>query len=78
MVVWHNVDSITHRVVLNDGSLDTGQSQPGRLSQPMAINVPAMAIPTLFDSSVDGRHARAGGFIVGELELADICAVQTA
>jgi hypothetical protein len=24
LVVWHHVDSITHRVVLNDGELDTG------------------------------------------------------
>src|SRR4249920_396799 len=24
MVVWHNVDTITHRVVLNDQSVDTG------------------------------------------------------
>jgi plastocyanin len=38
MVVWHNVDSIIHRVVLNDGSLDTGNIAPGASSQPMAIN----------------------------------------
>ena len=37
-VVWHNVDSITHRVVLNDGSLDTGNLAPGASSQPMSIN----------------------------------------
>ena len=38
MVVWHNIDSIVHRVVLNDGSLDTGNLAPGASSQPMAIN----------------------------------------
>jgi plastocyanin len=38
MVVWHNVDGITHRVVLNSGSLDTGDLTPGASSQPMAIN----------------------------------------
>ena len=38
MVVWHNVDSITHRVVLNDGSLDTGDIAGGASSQAMAIN----------------------------------------
>src|ERR1700738_4785092 len=38
MVVWHNIDSITHRVVLNDGSLDTGDIAAGGSSQPMAIN----------------------------------------
>jgi plastocyanin len=39
MVVWHNVDSITHRVVFNDRSLDTGELAPGASSQPMAIAV---------------------------------------
>jgi len=37
MIVWHNVDSITHRVVLNDRSVDTGNLGPGTFSQPMAI-----------------------------------------
>jgi plastocyanin len=37
MVVWHNVDSITHHVVLNDNSIDTGDILPGASSQPMAI-----------------------------------------
>src|SRR5574342_67567 len=37
-VVWHNVDSIVHRVVLNSGSLDTGNLAPGASSQPMSIN----------------------------------------
>jgi len=38
MVVWHNVDSTTHRVVLNSGSLDTGDLAPGASSQPMSIS----------------------------------------
>ena len=37
MVVWHNVDNTTHRVVLNDRSVDTGDLAPGASSQPMAI-----------------------------------------
>jgi plastocyanin len=37
MVVWHNVNNTTHRVVLNDGSVDTGSLGPGASSQPMAI-----------------------------------------
>jgi plastocyanin len=37
MVVWHNVDTTTHRVVLNDLSMDTGDLAPGVSSQPMAI-----------------------------------------
>jgi plastocyanin len=38
MVVWHNIDSVTHRVVLNNGSLDTGDLVGGASSQPMSIN----------------------------------------
>ena len=37
MIVWHNIDSTTHRVVLNDGSLDTGNLAPGASSQPMTL-----------------------------------------
>lgn len=37
MVVWHNVDNTTHRMVLNDRSVDSGDLAPGMSSQPMAI-----------------------------------------
>jgi len=37
-VVWRNIDRVTHRVVLNNGSLDTGDLAPGVSSQPMSIN----------------------------------------
>jgi plastocyanin len=37
MVVWHNANNTTHRVVLNDRSVDTGDLAPGASSQPMAI-----------------------------------------
>ena len=36
-VVWHNIDTTTHRVVLNDGKLDTGNLMPGVFSQPMTL-----------------------------------------
>jgi plastocyanin len=36
-IVWHNIDTITHRVVLNDGSLDSGNLAPGTSSAPMTI-----------------------------------------
>ena len=45
MVVWHNIDSIVHRVVLNNGSLDTGFLEAGQSSKPMAINVLAAGDP---------------------------------
>ena len=34
MVVWHNVNNITHRVVLNDRSLETGDLAPGASVSP--------------------------------------------
>src|SRR5437660_1369678 len=37
MVVWHNVNNTTHRVVLNDRSVDTGDLAPGASSQPTPI-----------------------------------------
>jgi len=37
MVVWHNIDTVTHRVVLDDRSVDTGDLAPGASSRPMAI-----------------------------------------
>jgi plastocyanin len=37
VVVWHNVDSIIHRVVMNDGSIDTGNLDPGAFSAPMFL-----------------------------------------
>jgi plastocyanin len=39
-VVWHNVDTTTHRVVLNDGELDTGNIAPGASSAPMTLVAP--------------------------------------
>ena len=37
LVVWHNVDTVTHHVVLNDGTLDTGNLAPGAFSAPMTL-----------------------------------------
>lgn len=37
MVVWDNVDIITHRVVLNDLSIDTGNLGAGAVSSPMLL-----------------------------------------
>ena len=37
-VVWHNVDNITHHVVLNDRSVDTGDLAAGASSQPMTLS----------------------------------------
>jgi plastocyanin len=39
-VVWHNVDSQTHRVVFDDRGLDTGDIAPGRFSEAMTFPAP--------------------------------------
>jgi plastocyanin len=36
-IVWRNIDTVTHRVVLNDGSLDTGNLAPGATSAVMTL-----------------------------------------
>jgi len=37
MVVWRNSDTVTHHVVFDDGSVDTGTLAPGTFSQPLTI-----------------------------------------
>ena len=36
-VVWRNADTQTHRVVLDDGELDTGYLKPGQSSAPRTL-----------------------------------------
>jgi plastocyanin len=36
-VVFKNADSVTHRVVLNDGSIDTGDIAPGATSRSVSM-----------------------------------------
>jgi plastocyanin len=38
MVSWHNGDSIVHRVVLDNGRLDTGNISPGNFSAAMTLS----------------------------------------
>jgi plastocyanin len=40
LVSWHNVDTTTHHVVLNDGKLDSGNLSPGRYSTAMTLAAP--------------------------------------
>jgi len=40
MVVWHNVDSVTHRVVFNDGEVDSGNIAPGAYSAATVLAAP--------------------------------------
>ena len=38
LVVWRNLDSATHRIVMNDGSFDSGDIGPGGSSLTMRLN----------------------------------------
>ena len=50
--VWHNIDTTTHRVVLNGGKLDTGNLAPGAFSQPMTLGCDRPL--SLLDSPIHG------------------------
>ncbi len=39
MIAWRNADGVVHRIVLNDGSADTGNIAPGATS--IAVRIPA-------------------------------------
>ena len=38
MVVWRNNDNVTHRIVLNDGTIDTGDIAPGAATSPRQLS----------------------------------------
>jgi plastocyanin len=38
-IIWQNMDTQTHHIVLNDGSLDTGDIAPGRASAALPLTV---------------------------------------
>ncbi len=58
-VVWHNLDTTTHRVVLEDGEFDTGNIAPGAFSPPMSLIEAAgyhcSIHPVMVGTIVDGR-----------------------
>ena len=58
-VVWHNLDTTTHRVVLDDGEVDTGNIAPGAFSAPMSLIEVAQyhcsIHPAMVGTIVDGR-----------------------
>ena len=58
--MWHNIDNITHHVVLNDRSVDTGDLAPGQRSAPL---VARKAGTYLFVCNLPG-HFKAGMFTV--------------
>jgi plastocyanin len=58
-VVWHNLDSVTHRVVFDDGELDTGNIAPGAFSTPTGLVAPGpyhcSIHPSMIGRSDDGQ-----------------------
>ena len=38
MLAWRNTDSVVHHIVLNDGSLDSGDIAPGAVSSALRLN----------------------------------------
>jgi plastocyanin len=63
MVVWHNVDTTTHRVVLNNGTLDTGDLGPGASSAPMRINGDAGAYHCSIHPDMVGTIVRGASMV---------------
>ena len=59
LVVWHNADSVTHRVVFNDGEVDSGNLAPGASSTPMALAAAGpyhcSIHPEMIGLTVDGK-----------------------
>ena len=56
-VVWHNMDSEAHRVVLDDRQLDTGNIAPGGYSTPMTLKPASYHCsihPTMVGTLTDG------------------------
>jgi plastocyanin len=37
VIVWRNEDTVTHHLVFDDGSIDTGTLAPGTVSQPIPV-----------------------------------------
>ena len=38
MIMWQNNDSVVHRIVMNDGSFDSGNIAPGTTSTTMRLS----------------------------------------
>jgi plastocyanin len=38
LVVWRNMDTVSHHIVMNDGSFDSGDIKPGSSSQMMRLS----------------------------------------
>jgi plastocyanin len=60
-VVFRNADTITHRVVLNDGGIDTGDIAPGATSAVMTMPAAGVTYHCLLHPSMVGAVTSATG-----------------
>ena len=60
-VVWHNTDGETHRVVLDDRQLDTGNIAPGAFTAPMTLRAPVSYHCSIHPSMVGTLNDRSTG-----------------
>ena len=64
MVVWHNIDTVTHRVVLNDGTplksvevrVDEGPWQPAKLDPATSARNSWKLFTYLWEGATPGEH----------------------
>jgi plastocyanin len=58
LVVWRNTDAATHRIVMNDGSFDSGNIAPGASSPVMRVgssgSYHCTIHPTMMFGSING------------------------
>lgn len=60
-VVWRNNDSVVHRIVLNDGTVDTGNIAPGASSASMQIPAAGANYHCTLHPGMIGSITAAGG-----------------
>ena len=87
MVVWRNGDNVTHRIVLNDGTFDTGDIAPGASSAARQlsndrVNYHSSIHPGMIGSVIAAaeRHRRHGQGCIARRHLIStisvVCAVR--
>jgi plastocyanin len=60
-VVWRNNDSVTHRIVVNDSTLDTGDIPPGGTSRQLVLPVAGANYHCSLHPGMIGAVTAAGG-----------------
>jgi plastocyanin len=61
MLVWRNTDGVVHRIMLNDGSLDTGNISPGASSAELRLPTDGARYHCTIHPSMVGSINASGG-----------------